>query len=947
MNEQLSIKECYDTLLSYELSFSLIDMINSLKDRCIKENNKEYLYKCNLLISDVYIERDTTEEALNLLLKDIKNIDPSIFKNIYLSYLDRLVYLYVNKRNYNVAIRYASLKETLLNKTDKESINRLYMEMSYIYAGMGELDKAEFYLKEIINNEPDNETESYVLSNLTKIYIDKSDIQMAKETLNSCLCIETDHNGDIYNEYLLAKICVLEEKYAQALQLYEEIFEKEEINNMTLSIFNDYLSLLIKLEMYDNSLLLMNKLSLFINATNDLEIKKQFYTNKLNYFAGIKDNNNVSITMKEINDLDKTLALNEQKILKSNFEEEKLNIVEETTSSVMSKIDVLTNLTSIALKGSTLRDIIMDYSTKINKIIPFSNLTVVLFNKVDEHEYEITDNIKLFRYKNNRLYEKSIEYKDLMNTIVEMMVTKNRPIALDLASSNFKLDDIFTNTSYDNNETRYLNAIPCVYKDDVFACVVYQSFNDDITNQENNVLLKVSTMSLESALTIMFLNDNYKASESICDFVIKESNLGLFYLNNNTMYLSNYLKQMLKIKYNSVSKNDFMKKICKSDLEKYQTITDITDGYSITYKYELGTKIIELEEVVHPYKDLNGKILYYQGIIKSLENKNIGYALSKKELDRYMLELKRKTDAIEFRFSLIKIKGSSDEYLDIKASFGVEPYYLVDGSFIIILENEVNQRTLDKLIKNYVSRTAVVRYPRDVINIDEMLNIASLMIEQSIVYFNQEVYRGFIKKNNLITRITSVLSNPLKLRKLIYKSFNGNNFYEIKPAIIGLSEKERICKYLGEEISDTYNEKLFNAVVDANIPTSKNDRIIIELTNKGILSAINNYDINKYNYISFIMGEFNDYSKKVFELLKQNNLKIYIDYSLIEMLDAYIFTSGIIKGIYISNEIGIISKNLYNKILRVANMFDLSIVSYDIITDYDKVICYTKEMENI
>ena len=77
------IREQYELLLNKEYKFSLINEVNSLKDECIKQNNQEYIYKCNLLISDIYIDHDNKEEALNILLKDIKAIDQVIFKNIY------------------------------------------------------------------------------------------------------------------------------------------------------------------------------------------------------------------------------------------------------------------------------------------------------------------------------------------------------------------------------------------------------------------------------------------------------------------------------------------------------------------------------------------------------------------------------------------------------------------------------------------------------------------------------------------------------------------------------------------------------------------------------------------------------------------------------------------------------------------------------------------------
>ena len=107
-------------------------------------------------------------------------------------------------------------------------------------------------------------------SNLTKIYIDKKDVKQAKEYLDICIALSDDHESAVYNDYLLAKICVLEGNNSFALQLYENIFITEEINSMTLSMMNEYLSLLNELKKYNKSLLLMNKLSIFVNASVNL-----------------------------------------------------------------------------------------------------------------------------------------------------------------------------------------------------------------------------------------------------------------------------------------------------------------------------------------------------------------------------------------------------------------------------------------------------------------------------------------------------------------------------------------------------------------------------------------------------------------------------------------------------------------------------------------------------
>ena len=114
------------------------------------------------------------------------------------------------------------------------------------------------------------------------------------------------------------------------------------------------------------------------------------------------------------------------------------------------------------------------------------------------------------------------------------------------------------------------------------------------------------------------------------------------------MYLSNELKDLLNVKHNSISIENYKKKIVKADLNKFEDHLNTTVKQTINYKFELNDKIVELEEVISPVTDLNGKVLYYQGYIKSMEKDSLGYALSEKDLLTKIDNLKQQTRAIEF-----------------------------------------------------------------------------------------------------------------------------------------------------------------------------------------------------------------------------------------------------------------------------------------------------------
>ena len=804
---------------------------------------------------------------------------------------------------------------------------------------MNDLNKSEDYLLKILESECIDSLKSVVYSNLSKIQIDKNELQKAKDYLNKCLLTTVDHEGEVYCDYLLAKICVLEGKSKEALQIYETIFVTEEINSMTLGMMNDYLKLLNSLKKYDKSLLLMNKLSLFINASNDLQIINSFLKNKLDYFIATKDNSNISITMKEIDEIEKQINDAEKELIETNNEADKENLKEKTKEEAFNKIDLLTSLVDTALKGNTLREIIMDFSSKVNKIIEFDELQFVLFNKVDEKEYQITNNIACLKYKNNRLYEKQIGYEDLKGSIVEMMVNNNKPVIIDMNSANFDIKNIFSNKSYLEDETKYLNSVPCLYKDDTFAAVIFSSKEIDLTDHSNTVLIKVATKLLETSLVIQFINENKNLLEQLNNFIVDEYNIGLFQLNNNTMYLSETVQKLLNLRYNTISFEKFIKNISKSDLNRYLEAKESNKKYNIKYKYEVNDKIIELLEITEPITDLNGNILYYQGTIKSMEEESVGYALSEKDLKERIVDLRLKSKELEFKFSIIKIKGSVDEYEDVKKTFGVEPYYLNDGSFIVVLENEINQRTLDRLVKDYSSRCSIVRYPRDIINIEEMPQIASLMLEEDKLYFTTDVYRGFVKKNNIASKLQSLVEKEIQLISLSYDCYDEEDLFEIKTVVPGLDEKENIYKFIDGKLLEKYENKFMETLLN-NLTDKK---CFFMFSNNSIYKAITENNDEKFNNVSFVMYEFNKLTSVIIDKLKGLNKQIYIDYSLVNKIDAYYFTTGVIKGIYIDNN----TKVEFNKILRLLNMFNLSLVCYNNSYDYDKVCVYNNYKKNI
>ena len=106
----MNIRERYEKLSKSTPSDYTIEEIKSLRVDCAKENNLQYLYYCDLLLIDIYNSRGRVDEALSIASKDIELVDATIFRSIYVSFLDQLIYIYISRKNYKTAYRYLNMK---------------------------------------------------------------------------------------------------------------------------------------------------------------------------------------------------------------------------------------------------------------------------------------------------------------------------------------------------------------------------------------------------------------------------------------------------------------------------------------------------------------------------------------------------------------------------------------------------------------------------------------------------------------------------------------------------------------------------------------------------------------------------------------------------------------------------------------------------------------------
>ena len=925
----MTIREKYNILTTYVRDDKLIDMIKGLRDQCLLEQNKEYLYLCNLLIIDIYIEMNKLDEVLALIAKDINQIDTITFSQIYVSYLERIIYVYINKRNFTVAYKYVFEKRKFIDDKNRDDVNRWYLEMAYIYAEMNQHAKAVDNLKSIIENLPSDELLSLTLANLTKLYIDQNMVKEAKVTLNNALEVTTDEDGKIYCQYLFAKISLLEEKYDEALLIFNEFLENKE--SQYINITNDYLDLLIKMDKLKEARAFVNKINKSINQSEDLALIKEFNKNKLklillehNIPEGLK-------VQKYINSLEKTMIKKDSLVFEEAFEDDKNNEVFIRLKKIIEKIEHVISLTDIAFTSNNLRDLLMEFSKKIEMSIAFDDITYVLFDQILPF-FNDGKLINIYNYKKNRLYERSVDYDRLKDSAVEVMMTSGNDVVFDFSESSLPLIDVFSGEKYIDLEVKFLVGIGANEDDNLFMTVLYRTKHLDITTIENTIILKIITKLLSSKIYNLYIQERNRAINFFNDKIIDHTNLFTIIHKNDKLALSDNFASLLGFKNNLVSLNDFSKKIVKSDINKYRDAIENKLVEEVSYRLIMNDGLVLITENMYYYENDGFKF----SIIK-IDNEENDITPNDEEFENKISELKSHVNDLEFKFSLIRLDANINNYDELKSIFGVSPYYLSDGTFVIILENEVNQRTLDKYIANLKSLT-IVRYPRDLINIDDIIKYSKISLSQGILYFTDDIYQKYLRKVSINNLVEKMLEKPVELWYLELNSYNNKPSYEVKCNINGLSNKENIRDYLEPQTLYKYESILYKSLGKVNPKIN----YYLSFSTQTIEKLLNEGKINNAMNMNFCLFDYNDNIINIITSLNQLGIKVFLHYKLLEQISISDFNQVGIVGIVINEGL---QKNVRDNLLAIASAFTLTLITNYEFNDYEKIIYKTEEMK--
>lgn len=946
----MNLRGKYNSLVAKRKSLESPNEIIEFRNLCKSQLNHEYMYLTDIFLIDFYIDRNNLDDALRVMMKDLEKIDFSIFNAIYVAFLERAIYIHIKNRNFRSAYRYAIKKRKHINASKIEELNRWHLEISYIYAELDQKEEALENLKSILKNPIDDDLKSLVLSNMTKLYIDLDKIENAKVTLDECtILVNTlnDHEGKVYCDYLTAKIYAFEGNIKFAKKMFKDIFNN--INKLTdqyLPIANEYIQLLIENNDFKEATELYKEYKEAFEQTNDLFIKKDYYKNILR--LSIKRNsdlkNELSEILKVIEKIEKEISDTNESNLDSNLQDEKNEEINIKLYEIINKVQRTINLIGISILNDGERDILLEFSVRLEEIIKFDEALYVFFSRSNYEVFpefvDFVNSVTTFQYKKERLYERKVAYSNLSNSIVEMMMTSNQEITIDFNDTSLGLKDIVSDKNYYENGIRYLVALPLKQDNDMFAMCIFTAKDMDLTASENVVLLKIATKLIEFKLVTAFYQESLRSQKNILQVSLDSLQEGLFYFHpqTNKISLTDQFSNFSGIKKSICDKSEYLELMDKDDLKRYLKVVSEAVSqvkpYQIRYSLNVNNQLVLVTEQSVPYITKQGALkCYISSINKITDNEQI---LKKKSIpleeDFKVSEIEKKAKNLDYKYSLLRFKIKDiDTYSEnmflknkvienifdnIKIIFENIPYLFNDETFVLIIENVIDKEVIKKKVEDFFTlisngfmycsvnikiniACSITRYPKDAIGIKEMLEFSNIGLNEDIEYqfFDDEIFKDYIKKET----INNCIAADDDFDLLYFEIFKSENkkIYEVIGNVKGLKPGENILKELRPENRVKYEKAILEKIAKIE---AKNYTFVINLSSATIHQAVDFIEKESNNVMKNSIILYNDCDKSAFpqlEKLKKLGLKIFVNFSSLKKCSFEVISTTFFDGVKI------------------------------------------------
>lgn len=991
----MTIKEIYNELSSKSLKLSNFNEIINLKNKCKLEMNNEYLYLSDILIIDLYINEGLFDDALVIANKMINNIDNIIFQKIYISLLERFIYIYIQKRNYKSAYRYAFMKRNFIDLENIDEVNRWYLEMSYIYAELNQKDKALLNLKAILSNYPNESLKALTLSNLTKLYIDQEQIENAKQTLNDCITLVyklNDEEGILYCNYLNAKLYILENNLKLAKQSFQDLFKNlHTLSSDYLYIVNEYVSLLIDMDLYDEANRLCIKYLKNFEQSNDLEIKKNYYNNYLKILILRNKNTRDDIRnlLKNIDLLTNEISKNESLVTNESSEDEKRIEVDTELRNLINKVEKTLNIVTTSIKNDNKRSCLLEYSKQLENHLQFDEATYVILSR---SEFEVVattleslNKVYTYSYKKERLYEREISFNNLTGSVVEMLINQNHELIIDLTDSVIDVKDLITQKSYLDNDIKSIIAIPLFNKGELFGCAIYLSKSDSLIGFDIMTNLKIASKILESKLINLYTEESTRSLRLLNKYNANHIHEGslIYYPNEKTFVLKEKLQKFFQFTSSNVLLEDFNKLIVLDDLiirSNIELLIENGEEYNIEYRVLINDQEYLIRETGYPYITRDGIIKYYYIIIETINTisveKNVFKILNLEDYENKKLEIEENAKKSNYKYGFIKFRIDNDqvhpqniimkigEYVySIIYKYFPKQTYFVNNEYIVINENYDN-KGLEKQIRSIITKikegividdnwysisvnAGIVRFPRDTYNLNEIEQYLDLTLSRKneIQFFNEDIHKLYLQKKNVHSCINEHLrKKEIELLYVKLESYDLTESYFVEYNVKGINDKEVIYNHLDLKTKIGFEKLIFNTLLSKELK----NKVYISLSNETLVSLLSEQSFKSQNpdvYKNIVINvrDYNETTKE--ELRKINNLgfRFVLDYQELHSIDFIsLINSKIFTGIFVGKNI-----TLDINLLNILDILEFVVISKNRELKYKKHIIITDKNINL
>lgn len=945
----MAIKQAYNQLLEKDRNLDLLSEVYELRTYCENEGNDEYFFLCTNLIIDIFIEESLLDDALKLALMSLDELEKSKdqYKEIYLKLLNDLAYIYITNQNYKRALEVEHMKKEYLNSDDKNEVNRWLLECSYIHEAIGEKNDALMKLNAVVSNDPTDEIKSVALSNIIKLYIDANDLVYAKEKLDECIKLVNDIKdieGIRYCEYLQGKILRLEKQYKSSYVVLNKLVKSiEQLNQENFNYINEFITLLIDMNSIQEGLELALKYYDVVSKSFDLEDKLIFYklclrldlaSNKKK--KGFFDSINL---FDQISNLEKEILTNKN-IQTSELRENDLIIESENSAKAITK-KMIEGLEKIEFKNkSSIRDYLIKYSNSLVNVVPMDEIQYLIFDKSVSTVLPVlptnVDMISLYQYKNNRLYERKISYKNIERSVVEKIIEDQKAFSCDLSKPSNSFNDVITLDNYSYN---YLLAIPLFNDEGLFGCILHLSKSNFLLENFSSSFIKTATVAFEAHLINLLFKLNNKLENDLLSTATNNLNYGLFYYNDYSkkLILSDNLSKLLNLS-TEVNINEYNELILQSDLDdyskKYQLINE-KNNYNITYHVNINDESVLFKEQASPIEINN--TLYYVGTIDkviitdAIKEINKDKLLDLNDLKKSLDSKKDKSfNGLTIKTNLNNLKiNEKDQYLfklskDLKDLFKL-PIYLIDDLFVVLFDKEkaldILKKVKSNILKKYDCKYTLLQYPKQLVRIDDFIGLTKYLVNlnQNVneIEFSNELYANYISVNTINSCVNkAIVSENVELLAQHVTSNSQLVGYYVTPNIMGVYNSN-VLKVIDKDLQNRLDEYMINCL-------ENKDFISVYSINLDSLLNICTYKNIKED--AKIVFEINDFSDPfainlVIEKLKNTKSRLIISNELLKVIsinnlinhgDIILGFNEIIDENYLNFSKDYINYNLFN-----------------------------------